>query len=160
MSLLEQELQQARPIDDPAVATILSVLKTGDMMRRELEAAVEQHGITWQQYNVLLALRDAGAKGMPVLDIVDRMIEDNSNVTRLLDRLAAKGLTERVRSQRDRRVVYARLTPTGERLIEQARGAVNAARRSLCRALSQSDMEHLIRLLEKARRGIYLLADS
>ncbi|MBI2302204.1 MAG: MarR family transcriptional regulator [Armatimonadetes bacterium] len=155
MSLLEQELQQARPIDDPSLRTILSILKTGDLIRRELECAVESHGVTLQQYNVLLTLREAGTRGTPVLDIAEKMIEGSSNVTRLVDRLVVKGYVRKTRSQRDRRVVYASLTEEGRRLIEKLQGPMQSARRQLCGGLMNAESEHLVGLLEKLRRAIY-----
>ncbi len=155
MSLLEQELQQPRPFDDPATEAILSVLKSGDVIERELDQAVAAFGLTLQQYNVLMALRRGGARGIPVLDIADNLIEDCPNVTRLLDRLVAKGLAERRRADHDRRVVYARLTAAGETVVESLRAPVHQARRSICGTLSGTEMDTLTRLLEKIRRSVY-----
>lgn len=157
MSLLEQELGQTKPIDDPTVETILGVLKTSDLLRRELTDPLAEHDLTWQQYNVLSILREGGHKGLPVLDIADRMIEDSPNVTRLVDRLVAKGLVAKTRSAADRRVVYASLTDVGERLLDQLRGPMLSLRRDLCGGLSNSEMDLLSRLLEKTRSRIYRL---
>ncbi len=155
MSLLEQELQQTRPIDDPAAEVILAVLKSRDVVQRELEATCHEHGLTLQQYHVLRILRSAGQKGLPVLDIADHMIEDSPNVTRLLDRLAAKGLAGRRRSRHDRRVVHAVVTPQGERLLATIQAPMTRAQRDICGSLTSSELEHLNRLLEKMRRGVY-----
>lgn len=155
MSLLEQELRQTRPIEDPATEAILAVLKSSDLIERELDATVQAHGLTLQQYHVLRILRSAGAVGMPVLDIGDQMIEDCPNVTRLLDRLVAKGLAERCPSKRDRRVVLARLTTAGERLLTSLQAPIFQAQRGICGHLTPTEMEHLNRLLEKIRRAVY-----
>ena len=155
MSLLERELNQTRPIDDPTTEAILSVLKSGDVIQRELEAAVAEHGLTWQQYTVLRILRGAGPKGLPVLDIANHLIEGSPNVTRLLDRLVAKGLAIRSRAQHDKRVVYAVVTAAGGRLLDQLSAPVLQARRSICGSLTPTELDRLVNLLEKMRRGVY-----
>ncbi|MCC7492839.1 MAG: MarR family transcriptional regulator [Fimbriimonadaceae bacterium] len=155
MSLLEQELAQTRPFEDAATETILALLKSGDLVQRELQAAVAAHGLTWQQYTVLRVLRAAGPHGLPVLEIGGQLIEDCANVTRLVDRLQSKGLTERVRSQADRRVVYARLTAAGDSLLRELQGPLYQQRRRLTGSLTPTELEHLNSLLEKLRRNVY-----
>lgn len=160
MSLLEQELQQTRPIDDPALEAILSVLKSGDLIQRELDSTVQEHGLTLQQYHVLRILRGAGEQGLPVLDIADQMIEASPNVTRLLDRLVTKNLAVRRRAKHDKRVVLAHLTPAGEALLDQIKKPVYQTQRGICGLLTPYEMEQLNRLLEKMRRGAYAWHDT
>jgi len=155
MALIEQELAQTRPIDDPRQVAILSLMKSTSLVQRELEATARDAGITLQQYHVLRILKSAGDKGLPVLDIAEQMIEDSPNVTRLVDRLAAKGLAERQRIDTDRRVVRARLTPSGEALLDRLTAPMQHLRHSLCGSLTHAEMEHLNRLLEKMRLAVY-----
>lgn len=155
MSLLEQELHQTRPFGDSSLETILAVLKSGDLIERQLEETLSEHGLTLQQYHVLRILRSAGPRGLPVLDIARGMIEDSPNVTRLVDRLALKGLASRHRSQADRRVVYARLTEAGEALLAAVQAPVHRTQRDICGHLTQGEIDHLNRLLEKMRRAVY-----
>lgn len=68
----------------------VSILRTTDYLRRFCSRVFDQHGITSQQYNVLRILRGAGPRGLPTLNIVERMIEQTPGITRLLDRLEAK----------------------------------------------------------------------
>ncbi|MGH7505424.1 MAG: MarR family transcriptional regulator, partial [Longimicrobiales bacterium] len=83
----------------------IAILRTAEVVRRRLAEVVEPHGVTLQQYHVLRILRSAGAAGLPTLAIASRMIEHTPGVTRLLDRLEAKKLAARVRSEDDRRLV-------------------------------------------------------
>src|ERR1700750_2732984 len=83
----------------------LGLLRTAAAIKRSLAQVIEPHGITPQQYNVLRILRGAGAEGIPTLTIGERMIEQTPGVTRLLDRLEAKGLVARCRGEDDRRQV-------------------------------------------------------
>jgi DNA-binding MarR family transcriptional regulator len=54
-----------------------------------------------------------------VADLARRCTVDAGSMTRLLDRLEARGLCRRVRSQSDRRVVCIELTPEGKATAEQ-----------------------------------------
>jgi DNA-binding MarR family transcriptional regulator len=54
---------------------------------------------------------------LPTLAIRDRMIDEGSTVTRLLDKLEQAGLVTRDRSRPDRRQVLCRITPAGEQLL-------------------------------------------
>jgi len=77
-------------------AAVVSILRTANYLRRFSSPVFNQHGITWQQYNVLRILRGAGG-GLPTLDIAERMIEQAAGITRLLDRLEGKKFVRRER---------------------------------------------------------------
>ena len=69
--------------------------------------------LTNTQYNVLRILRGSHPAKLACSDIAERMIERDPDVTRLIDRLATRGLVTRSRSRRDRRVVEVGLTDKG-----------------------------------------------
>ena len=103
MSSLQHELRQRRPFASPAHEAVVGLMRTADLVRRQMTALVEPHGITLQQFNVLRILRGAGDEGLPTLEVAERMIEQTPGVTRLLDRLEAKELVRRQRCPKDRR---------------------------------------------------------
>ena len=105
MSQLQREIRQGKPFRSRGQEVVVALLRTADLVRRAVSQAVETHDITLQQYNVLRILRGAGDKGLPTLEIADRMIEHAPGVTRLLDRLEAKGLVRRERCREDRRQI-------------------------------------------------------
>ena len=130
----------------------MTLLRTADLARRALGAVVEEHAITPQQYNVLRILRGAGASGLPTLEIADRMIEESPGITRLLDRLEAKGLVRRERCPHDRRQVLLhdrRAGPPAPRGPRRA-GRAGAAGRFLA-PLDAAGTRELIRLLDAIR---------
>src|ERR1700758_5411907 len=116
-SVLQQELKQRKPFQSTSQEAALGLMRTTDLIRRRGSALVEPHGITLQQYNVLRILRGAGAEGLPTLAISERMVEQAPGVTRLLNRLEAKGLATRTRGESDLRQVICRLTPEGHDLL-------------------------------------------
>jgi DNA-binding MarR family transcriptional regulator len=74
-------------------------------------------------------------------------------VTRLLDRLEKRGLITRSRDARDRRVVTARITREGMRLLAAIDKPLAMLHRRLFRHMPQRDLKKLSSLLEQVRAG-------
>ena len=123
------------------------------MVRRFLTRIVEPHGITLQQYNVLRILRGAGAEGIPTLTIAERMIEQTPGITRLLDRLQAKGLARRKRCTEDRRQVLCWLTEPGRELLAGLDATMDTVDDGALGMLDPSEVDALIGLLDQIRAG-------
>src|ERR1700752_2165546 len=122
MSRLQQELKQRKPFQSVAQEALLGLMRTTDLVRRQATAFVEPHGLTLQQYNVLRILRGGGTDGVPTLEVAQRMVEQTPGITRLLDRLQAKGLVKRQRCPKDRRQHLCWITPKGATLLEKLDG--------------------------------------
>jgi DNA-binding MarR family transcriptional regulator len=128
-------------------AVVVEILRTADRLRRRGEALLAPHDVTLQQFNVLRILRGARPEGLCTLAIAQRMIEQTPGITRLIDRLESKGLVRRVRSEEDRRQVWCRITPAGERLLVRLDDPVEQFDRAAVRGLSPADQEQLTALL-------------
>jgi DNA-binding MarR family transcriptional regulator len=129
-------------------------MRTADIVRRAISTVVEPQGLTVQQYNVLRILRGAGERGLPTLEIAERMIERTPGITRLVDRLEAKKLVDRERSASDRRQVFCRITPAGLQLVGRLDDPVNHSNESGLGALSKREMSQLIELLDRTRESL------
>jgi DNA-binding MarR family transcriptional regulator len=81
-------------------------------------------GLTPAQFNVLRILRGA-EEPLSASRICERMIHDDPDLTRLLDRLEAAGLVAKTRDTRDRRVMNVTITAQGQRTIEKASEGVS-----------------------------------
>ncbi|TVP54525.1 MAG: MarR family transcriptional regulator [Gemmatimonadales bacterium] len=132
-------------------AAAVSLLQTTDAFRRRLTRAIEPFGITLQQFNVLRILRGAGLDGLATLTVANRMVERTPGVTRLLDRLEAEGLVERVRDTEDRRRVVARITPQGRSLLERVDDTFEDAEDGAFGDLNEAEVEQLNRYLGRVR---------
>lgn len=86
-------------------------------MRREIESRMTELGLTDAQWKPLWLLKMG--KADTAFELAKEMSIDAGAMTRMLDRVAAKGLIERVRSETDRRVVHLKLTPEGEAAAAQ-----------------------------------------
>lgn len=130
----------------------MALLRTADVVRRRVSQAVEAHGITVQQFNVLRILRGAEPAGLPTLEIGTRLVEQTPGVTRLLDRLEKKGLVARARGT-DRRQVFCKITEPGLALLSEVDGPVLEANEESVKPLSGSDRKKLLSLLQAVREG-------
>ncbi|SNR67351.1 DNA-binding transcriptional regulator, MarR family [Blastococcus mobilis] len=96
------------------------------------EETVRRHGVTPQQYQLLLAL-----KGFPERDwatvgeLAERLQLRHHSVVELIDRAQAEGLVERVANPEDGRSVRVLLTRQGERIL----GRLSALHRDELRRL-------------------------
>ena len=148
---LRHEIRQTRPFRTPGQAALVALMRTSDVIRRELAAVIEPHGITLQQYNVLRILRGAGEAGLPTLEIAHRMIEEAPGITRLLDRLEDKGLVARERCRADRRQVLCHLRSAGLELLAGLDEPVGQADARLLGRLSTQDQQTLLAFLDRIR---------
>ena len=152
-SSLQHEIGQRRPFASVAQEGVLGLLRTADVVRRRLSSAVEPRGLTLQQYNVLRILRGAGPSGLPTLDIAARMIEQAPGITRLLDRIEAKGLVQRQRCARDRRRVLCSITGSGLAILARLDLVVASMDRAALGGLRPAQTLRLVGLLDAVRAG-------
>ena len=153
-SRLQAEIKQSRPFRSVGQEALVGLMRTTDILRRTLGELLEASGITLQQYNVLRILRGAGADGLPTLEIAHRMVEHAPGITRLLDRIEAKGWVRRERCPRDRRQVLCWITPSGFSLLNALDDPINHADDTLLSALGLEEKRQLVRLLDRIRGGV------
>lgn len=159
-SRIQQEIGQKKPFASVFQEAGVALLRTSDQLQRRLAGTVEPRGITVQQYNVLRILRGAQPEAVPTLEIATRMIEQAPGITRLLDRLEAKQLIERVRCSKDRRRVLCTISPAGLALLAELDRPMLETARAGFASLSPEKTRDLIRLLDDLREGLYSTANE
>jgi len=102
------------------VRAFLALLHAHATATRQLNAQLTaDHGLTINDYEVLLRLARAPERRMRRVDLADQVLLTASGITRLLDGLERDGFVARASCDSDRRVVYAVLTDAGmEKLAE------------------------------------------
>jgi DNA-binding MarR family transcriptional regulator len=148
---LQREIRQRRPFPSVAQEGLVSVMRTADVLRRRMAALVEPHGITVQQFNVLRILRGSGPDGLPTLEVGARMVEETPGITRLLDRLEAKGLVRRQRCPRDRRQHLCWITQEGLDVLAALDGPVVKHSSDALKGLTADEQSALIGFLDRVR---------
>jgi DNA-binding MarR family transcriptional regulator len=137
----------------PEEVTFLELLRTTDMLSRGLTALLKTEDISSTQYNVLRILRGA-PEGLPCGEIGSRMITRDPDITRLLDRMEKRGLISRCRETKDRRMVMARITPEGVKLLGRLDEPVEEAHRKQLGHLGRERLRALTELLSVARSKV------
>lgn len=111
---------------------------------------VREHGLTLNDFEVLLHLSRAEGGRLRRVDLVERVLLTPSGITRLLDGLEQTGLVERVECPSDRRVVWAVLTRAGRERVDAASESHAAAVRTLFEGrLDEDELATLAALLER-----------
>lgn len=151
---LREDLRQTRPFRSVSEEAVLALLRTSNAVSRHISIAIEPFGITSQQYNVLRILRGAAEAGLPTLDIAARMLERTPGITRLIDKLEARGLAARKRGPDDRRQVLCFITASGRDLLSSITPGVDARVDESLRPLGTEEAAYLIGVLAKIRNAL------
>lgn len=151
---LQNELKQSKPFTDASEAAHLAVLVTAERLKTNAAHVFRAKDLTAAQYNVLRILRGAGKDGITCTDISSRMITRDSDITRMLDRLEARGLITRVRQADDRRVVKAFISKEGLQLLKDLDRPLRRFIENQMAGLSENDLKKLVKLLDKIRGNI------
>jgi DNA-binding MarR family transcriptional regulator len=141
---------KGRQLGSPEETAFLDLLRTADMLTRGAFGVLKAEDLSSTQYNVLRILRGA-PQGLPRGEIAGRLITRDPDVTRLLDRMEKRGLISRTRESRDRRMVLARLTPEGLRLVDRLDEPVQKMHHKLLGHLGKERLRALQELLAAAR---------
>jgi len=150
---LAAEIQQTKPFGSLEEEAILNLHRTASILEQAESEALKPHGLSLTQYNALRILRGAGPKGLACQELAGRMITRDPDVTRLLDRLEARKLIERARSNEDRRVVVTRISGAGLKLLATLDAVMRGLPKKVLGHLGEKRLRSLIDLLEEARSG-------
>jgi DNA-binding MarR family transcriptional regulator len=118
--------------------------------RRFNAELVADHGLTINDYEVLLHLSRADDRRLRRVDLAERVLLTPSGITRLLEGLESAGYVERATCDSDARVTYAQLTEEGmEKLREASRSHVAGIRDFFRERFSKEELEVLGGLLQR-----------
>jgi DNA-binding MarR family transcriptional regulator len=123
------------------------IKRAHSLMLDVLEPVLEKHGFTFVQYVILSWLRDGIA--LNPKDICFQFRHNSGALTRVIDQLAARGLLERIRRDRDRRKVELQLTAGGRETIEILIPLVVQKLNLALEDFSSAEVEEFLRLLIK-----------
>jgi len=132
---------------------IFNIQRTHACLSPFLNAGLRRQNLTAAQLNALLLLRQAGAQGLRMGEIGQRLVVTKSNVTGLVDRLERQGLVARA-EHADRRATVVRLTAAGATLLRRATPRHAELLAELTACLSVREKRTLIRLLTRLRREL------
>lgn len=133
------------------VRAFVNFLRAHAAVTRQLDSElVTDHGLTINDYEVLLHLSRAPAQMMRRVDLAKRVVLTPSGITRLLHGLERAGLVCKRACDSDARVVYAKLTEDGlTRLQAASEMHLESIRVLFCERFEPEELEALALLLAR-----------
>ncbi|UII24525.1 MarR family transcriptional regulator [Fulvivirga maritima] len=145
----EEEIKQSKFTSECQKAT-LNLIFTSGFVNNMQKDFFKPYNITNQQYNVLRILRGQHPKSISTSGIKDRMLDKNSDVSRIVDRLTLKGWVQKTVCPDDRRLVDVVITNEGLQLLESMDTEVKKLNEHLG-SLTEEEAKQLSELLDKVR---------
>ena len=129
----------------------LTILRTAEVLSWGVIETLKRADLTPTQYNALRILRGAEPQGASCREVGERMVTKESDITRLLNRLEARGLISRERGE-DRRFLVVRITAKGLRLLSELDEPVAECHKRQLGHMGDAQFTSLSKLLKAARR--------
>lgn len=130
---------------------LINILFTSSWISSKHTCNLKPYGISTQQYNILRILRGQYPKAATVNLLIDRMLDKNSNASRLVEKLRIKKLAERAVCPDDRRAVNVIITKKGLDLLIELDKCEEKCIKEL-KILSAKEAKQLNILLDKLRK--------
>lgn len=146
---IEKEINQQKFLNEFHKASV-NLMFTSQWLRHQVQVMVQPFGITMQQFNALRILRGQAGRGITTSEIRDRLIDRNSDASRLVDRLVKMELANRESHQDDRRLVSVTISKKGMELLQEI-DRLQVTFDSMLANLSSDEAAELNRLLDKLR---------
>lgn len=146
---LENDIRQER-FEDEFHKTAVNILFTSSWLYNLNALRLKPFAITPEQFNVLRILRGSHPHPLMLADISSRMIDKNSNATRLVEKLRQKGFVSRTLCEKNRRQVDIHITPKGLRVLE-AIDKDSKGWKGTLKNISKVEAQELNRILDKLR---------
>ena len=129
---------------------LVNLYYTNNVIGEQFFKILKEFGLAVPQYNVLRILRGQAPDAVSIGFIKDRMLERNSDVSRIVDRLYKKKLVERKENKSDRRQKDVLITKKGVDLLGKMTDCEEQEDANLSK-LSKKEVKLLNELLDKIR---------
>jgi DNA-binding MarR family transcriptional regulator len=146
---IEDEIQQESFRNEYQKAGI-NLIYTFGWLNNKQKFFFKRYDITSQQYNVLRILKGQFPNAISTSDIKSRMLDKNSDVSRIVDRLSTKGLIYKNTCLSDKRLVDVSITHQGLQLLSEIEMQILDLD-NLFSLLELEEAKELNRLLDKLR---------
>ncbi len=132
---------------------VQQIIRNGHRITDDVSQQLKKYNISEPQYNVLRVLKGSQGKPLNLQDIACKMIQKNSNVTRIIDKLINQKLVERKECSSNRRKVEISITKKGLEQLAIFDREVEAIHTAYSNNLNTREMSELSILLEKLFRN-------
>ena len=149
MKTLEEVIKQ-RSFKTENEKVIVNIDYTAYWLNDINNKIVNEYDISTQQYNILRILRGQHPNCVTVNLIRERMLDKNSGVSRMVEKLRKKGMLERHLNESDRRQVDVKITEQGLAVLNELDEKITELH-SLVNSLNEDEKKQLNYLLDKLR---------
>jgi len=125
----------------------------GLLFRRDLMRALAQHGLTPEQWQILVALEERG-EGLNQNQVAALTLKDKHSVSRILARMESAGWVVRVKSAIDGRAVVVRPTAKSRSALGPMRRSLDGHFRRVNAVLGLTERRRLIDHLRRLREAL------
>ncbi len=130
---------------------LINLTYTTKQLSYEFHKSLKKYGLAEQQYNVLRILRGFRSKApLSISFIKERMLDKDSDVSRIVDRLFEKGYISRTENPNDRRQKSVEITGAGMALLDKMFNCEQKVDK-LLKNLTLEEVKELNRILDKIR---------
>jgi len=147
---IEEEIKQ-RQFSSERLKALVNILFTASWFYSQQNQIFKNYDISWQQFNILRILRGQKKKPTSLKMLSERMIDRNSNTSRLVDKLENKGYVVRSSNEIDGRKIDLFLTKSGLKIADMASIETEALIEKNIDHLTVEEEIHLNTLLDKLR---------
>lgn len=146
-----EEIIKTRRIEDPYFRALLNVMYTGNWMYRRIDNILKPFDLTEPQYNILRILRGQNGNAVGLFEIQNRMVQQMSNVSRLVEKLYVKEYIKRAECAENRRKVDIIITQQGLDVLKTVDPLIDKEFATLGENIGKEDAALLADLLDKIR---------
>jgi DNA-binding MarR family transcriptional regulator len=125
--------------------------RTYDRLRALEDELFLSYELTPQQYNLLRLLKAVHPEKSPTLALANRLVSRAPDITRMLDKLAERGLIARERPADNRRMVRVGITDAGLKLVEEIAEPLRRCHARQLGHMKPEELRQLVELLRAAR---------
>jgi len=125
---------------------------TFNLLYQEIKKDLANEDLTFAQLDILVCLNRT--RGLPLTEVADRLLVTGGNVTGIVDRMEKAGLVTRQRDNKDKRIVWARLTEKGYAIYQQLMPRYIETMQKVNAYLTPAEKKELMRLLKKLGAGV------
>jgi DNA-binding MarR family transcriptional regulator len=147
---IEEQIKQPK-FRNSLQRAVVNLLYTANWVQYKQQDFFKSHGITGQQFNILRILKGQHPKSISASEIKSRMLDMNSDVSRLLDRLEVKALISKKACPGDKRATDVNITEQGLDVLREI--DKNQAEMDQLLGLTEEEADYLSNLLDKCRNG-------
>ena len=149
---IEKDIHQTKPFVNEYLKAVVNIQYTNSWVLGQLNSLLSEYDITPQQYNVLRIL--GGCKEpVTIMYIKQRMLDQVSDASRIVERLIAKGLVTKEISKKDKRLVDVSISTEGLNLLQEMNLIIHRFNNAFSN-ITKKEADTLNKLLDKLRDSV------